>query len=182
MKRGCVPFALVMAPLLALTGCGGIDSTAPTAVGAPASGLQSPGTVAQHARLFFVGPYGNQMVSRPTDSAYGPQQALDLLVEGPTEAERERGLISQVPPMHGQLKASGAKGAVDLYVPYRIAEGGLDWTAVSQLACTAASAELPGDVPPPEVDVRMHEEGESQPWTVRCSRLNTAQPAQNQDG
>ncbi|MGW2226860.1 hypothetical protein [Streptomyces formicae] len=168
---------LVLALLLsaAVTGCG-ISATGPQQAGAPASGIQRPGTSAEYARLYFVGPYGLRSASRPTDRPLGPQQALDLLLEGPTGAERERGLISEVPPMHGRLSATAATDAVDVYLPLTIRD--LQVAAVSQLACTAAHADVPGSGPPTEVKVRFHENlgGSDSPWTVRCDASGNALP------
>ncbi|MEU8954700.1 hypothetical protein AB0C93_10370 [Streptomyces sp. NPDC048518] len=161
---------------MAATGCG-ISTTAPQQAGAPASGIQRPGTGADHARLYFVGPYGLRATTRPTDRPLLPQQALDLLLEGPTDAERKRGLISEVPAMNGRLTATAATaGTVDIYLPVNIAE--LQIAAVSQLACTAAHSEVPGDDPPTAVDIRFHENlGRSPvPWTVRCDAGGNVHP------
>ncbi|MFF5971054.1 hypothetical protein ACFY7C_05945 [Streptomyces sp. NPDC012769] len=173
--------ALVVAlTALTLTACG-ITPTGPTPAGAPASGIQRPGTEARTARLYFAGPYGLRAVNRPTDRPLSPQQALDLLLEGPTPAERERGLITQVPPMAGQLTATTTSGAVDLYVPRTVSSGDLDVTAVAQLACTAAHAHVPGDRPAAQVDIRIHERltpsaTPTTPWTVRCGPNGSVTP------
>ncbi|MEU5685894.1 hypothetical protein DEJ48_01600 [Streptomyces venezuelae] len=171
----CVPL-LALVPLLVATGCG-VSTTAPQEAGAPASGIQRPGTSADHARLYFVGPYGLRATTRPTDRPLLPQQAIDLLLEGPTEAERQRGLISEVPAMNGRLTATAATaGTVDIYLPVTVAE--LQIAAVSQLACTAAYSDVPGDRPPTTVDIRFHENlGRSPaPWTVRCDADGNAHP------
>lgn len=158
-----------LASLLAATGCG-IGPTGPVHAGAPASGIQRPGTEARTVRLYFGGPYGVQSVTRPADRPLSPQQALDLLLEGPTQAERDRGLMTRVPPMDGQLRATTSTGAVDVFVPVEVSTGELDVTAVSQLACTAAHAEVPGDRTAAQVDIRVHENltRSGTPWTVRC--------------
>ncbi|MFJ2769291.1 hypothetical protein [Streptomyces sp. NPDC087300] len=177
--RRRLPRPALALPLLlaaALTGCG-ISTTGPRQAGAPASGVQRPGTNAEYARLYFVGPYGLRSASRPTDRPLGPQQALDLLLEGPTDAERERGLASEVPPMNGQLSATASTGTVDVYLPMTIRD--LQVTAVSQLACTAAHADVPGSRPPTQVKVRFHENlaPSTSPWTVRCDTNGNALPA-----
>ncbi|MGW0755978.1 hypothetical protein ACWD1Y_05705 [Streptomyces sp. NPDC002814] len=158
-------------------GCG-ISSTGPVPAGAPASGVQQPGTEARLVRLYFADSHGIRAVSRPVDRPLEPQQALDLLLEGPTSAERQRGLISQVPPIAGRLTATAADGAVDVFVPVGVATGDLDVTAVSQLACTAAHAEVPGDKPPTQIDIRIHENNirSQNPWTVRCGPNGNAAP------
>ncbi|WP_217169089.1 GerMN domain-containing protein [Streptomyces sp. AC512_CC834] len=167
------------APLLVATvaGCG-IGATGPVHAGAPASGVQRPGSEARTARLYFAGPYGVQSVTRSVDRPPSPQQALELLLEGPTPAERERGLTTQVPPMGGLLTATASDGAVDVFVPVEVSTGELDVTAVSQLACTAAHADVPGDRPATRVDIRIHENltRSRTPWTVRCGPGGTVTP------
>ncbi|MFJ5680914.1 GerMN domain-containing protein [Streptomyces sp. NPDC093097] len=163
--------ALTLSTLLiaTVTGCS-IGPTHPVHAGPPASGIQQPGTEAHFARLYFAGPTGIRAVSRPTDRPLSPQQALDLLLEGPTPAERQRGLISQVPPMAGQLTATATDGAVDVSVPQKVSTGDLGVTAVSQIACTAAHADIRGNKPPTQIDIRIHEGPirPQTPWTVRC--------------
>ncbi|MDQ0949912.1 hypothetical protein QFZ24_003835 [Streptomyces phaeochromogenes] len=160
-----------------VSGCG-INPSGPVHAGAPASGVQRPGTEARLVRLYFAGPDGIRAVSRPVDRPLGPQQALDLLLEGPTSAESGRGLTSQVPPIAGRLTATTADGAVDIHVPVKVSTGDLDVTAVSQLACTAAHSEVPGDEPPTRIHIRIHESGtrSSNPWTVRCGSNGNATP------
>ncbi|MEV7547987.1 hypothetical protein, partial [Streptomyces sp. NPDC089915] len=156
----------------------GITPTGPATAGAPASGIQPPGTRARTVQLYFAGPYGIRAVDRPTDRPLSPQQALDLLLEGPTPAERDRGLVTQVPPMAGRLTATAADGAVDIHVPRAVSSGDLDVTAVSQLACTAAHSQVPGDRPATRVDIRIHENltPSATPWTVRCGPNGTVTP------
>ncbi|WP_255311966.1 hypothetical protein [Streptomyces sp. PTY087I2] len=169
--------ATVVLTALTAAGCG-ITSTAPTPAGAPASGIQRPGTEARTVKLYFTGPYGIRAVNRPTDRPLSPQQALDLLLEGPTTAERDRGLVTQVPSMAGQLTANAADGAVDLYVPHTVSSGDLDVTAVTQLACTAAHAHVPGNRPATQVDIHIYESltPSRTPWTVRCGPHGTVIP------
>ncbi|MEU0400835.1 hypothetical protein ABZ318_11355 [Streptomyces sp. NPDC006197] len=123
--------ATALLTVLTAGGCG-ITPTDTVPAGAPASGIQRPGTEARTVQLYFAGPYGIRAVDRPTDRPLSPQQALDLLLEGPTPAERERGLVTQVPPMAGRLTATATDGAVDLYVPRAVGSGDLDVTAVTQ--------------------------------------------------
>ncbi|MEU8539585.1 hypothetical protein AB0C52_06210 [Streptomyces sp. NPDC048717] len=174
------PFApLVLSALLAVTAAGcGVTSTAPAPAGAPASGIQRPGTTARTVQLYFAGPYGVRAVNRPTDRPLSPQQALDLLLEGPTPAERDRGLTTHVPPMAGRLTATAGRGAVDIYVPSTVSSGDLDVTAIAQLACTAAHAHVPGGRPATQVDIRVHENltPSQAPWTIRCGPNGTVTP------
>lgn len=172
---GILPLSTLL--MATTTGCA-IGPTNPVPAGRPASGIQQPGTEARFARLYFAGPTGPRAVSRPTDRPLSPQQALDLLLEGPTPAERQRGLISQVPPMAGQLTATAADGAVDVFVPQKVSTGDLDVTAVSQIACTAAHANVPGNKPPTQIDIRIHENTirSQTPWTVHCGPNGNVTP------
>ncbi|MGW7411017.1 hypothetical protein [Streptomyces sp. NPDC054863] len=169
----------VLLLLLAATAVScGITPTEPADAGPPASGVPRPGTEARSVRLYFAGPYGIRAVSRPVDRPLSPQHALDLLLEGPTPAERQRGLINQVPPMGGQLTATPTTDAVDVFVPATVSAGDLDVTAVSQIACTAAHAQVPGTKGPDRIDIRIHENlvRSPTPWTVRCGPHNNAVP------
>ncbi|MBZ6210838.1 GerMN domain-containing protein [Streptomyces olivaceus] len=175
-KRAALAPTALLAALA--TGCG-IGTTGPVQAGAPASGIQRPGTESTTVRLYFAGPYGTRPVTRRTDGPLSPQQALDLLLDGPTDAERERGLKTNVlPTAAGHLTATTSDGGVDLAVPLRVSSGELDVTAVSQLVCTAAHADLPGDPPATGVDVRFHEAGVQydRPWTLRCGAGGNATP------
>ncbi|AIJ11355.1 GerMN domain-containing protein [Streptomyces lividans] len=172
--------ALALAVLLAAgtAGCG-IGTTGPVQAGAPASGVQRPGDEAGTVRLYFAGPYGTRPVTRRTDAPLAPQQALDLLLDGPTPAERERGLTTHVESRAaGRLTATTSEGAVDVVVPLRVSAGDLDVTAVSQLVCTAAHADVPGGRPAERVDVRIHESGTraATPWALRCGAGGNATP------
>ncbi|MEU7578649.1 hypothetical protein AB0B50_13690 [Streptomyces sp. NPDC041068] len=173
MRRPLLPLAFL---LLALTGCG-ISATGPERAGAAATGAVPPGTRAYDARLDFLGPWGMQFVSRRSESPVGPQQAVDLLLAGPTTAERERGLATLVPEtLRGRVTALPARGAVDLHIPVTVPQ--LEHTAVSQLACTAANAaEIPGGKAPADVVVRVHEPGSDDTWNLRCDASGNAYPA-----
>ncbi|MFG2000618.1 hypothetical protein ACGFNU_15890 [Spirillospora sp. NPDC048911] len=176
MKHQLAWLAALSAALSA--GCG-VGSTGPVPAGAPASGLQA-GSLSHDAHLYFVGPYGLQAVTRELDASATPQETLDLLLKGPDTAERARGLITEVPRLHGRLTARAADGAVDLYLPMPVSNmnggGGL---GLSQIICTAANAEVPGGKPPPEVNVRVHEPGYSTIWIVRCNAAGNVVPVPN---
>ncbi|MFH8406045.1 hypothetical protein ACH4FX_14880 [Streptomyces sp. NPDC018019] len=160
---------------LLLTGCG-ITPTGYVQAGAPAQGIRQPGTDTYTARIFFVSPLGIRAAARPADGPVGPQEALDLLVSGPTAAERARGLVSVVPPMPGRLTAVPATGAVSVHLPTPVAR--MEAAAIHQIACTAANADIPGGRPATQVDVRIYEPaGRGEPWTVRCSSSGIAFPA-----
>ncbi|MER5217423.1 hypothetical protein ABT063_44625 [Streptomyces sp. NPDC002838] len=174
MKRQLTCLVAVLSVLSA--GCG-IGSTGPVPAGVPASGLREPGSATHYAQLYFVSPYGVQAVTREVDAPATPQQALDLLLKGPDAAERARGLITEVPPIHGRLVAKDADSAVDLHLPVPVANmtrgGGL---GLSQIICTAANAQAADDKQPPDVNVRVYEEGYGTPWTIRCNAAGNVVP------
>ncbi|MBD0742706.1 hypothetical protein [Streptomyces sp. CBMA152] len=171
-RRTCLTAVLFAA---CLAGCG-ISPTGPVPAGAPASGLRQPGSVSYQAQVYFVSPYGVQAVARHATTPVGPQQALDLLLEGPDDAERARGLITEVPPMYGQLVAKAGEGAVDLYLPVPVAKMSGGGLGLTQIICTAANAQVPGGRQPPDVDVRVHEKGIDTIWTVRCNAAGNVVP------
>ncbi|SEE72806.1 hypothetical protein SAMN05216532_8586 [Streptomyces sp. 2231.1] len=175
MSRRLQLACLTAALTIILAGCG-IDATGPVKAGTPASGLRQPGSTTYHAQLYFVGPYGIQAASRPVDSPVTPQQALDLLLKGPDDAERARGLITEVPVMVGRLRAAATTGTVDLYLPQQVAKLNGGDLGVSQLVCTAANAHVPGDRQPPSVDVHVHEPDTGGVWTVRCNAAGNVVP------
>lgn len=170
---------ILLVPALFLTGCG-IAPTGYVQAGAPAQGIRQPGTDTYTARIFFLSPLGIHAAARPADGPVGPQEALDLLMKGPTAAEKARGLVSVVPPMPGRLTAVSATGAVSVHLPTPVSR--MEAAAIHQIACTAAHAAIPGGRPATQVDVRMYEpESQGRPWTVRCSSNGLALPAAGSD-
>lgn len=177
MKRrlaSLVTLAVAVVGVLA-AGCG-VGSTGPVRAGDPASGLRDPESATHYAQLYFVSPYGLRAVSRKVGSPATPQQALDLLLKGPDSADRDRGLITEVPPIHGRLVARAADGAVDLRLPVPVANMAGGGLGLSQIICTAANARVAGGKQPPDVDVRVYEEGYDTPWTVRCDAAGSVVP------
>ncbi|EPH40809.1 hypothetical protein STRAU_6133 [Streptomyces aurantiacus JA 4570] len=166
---------MLVVPAVLSAGCG-IGSTGPVRAGGPASGLREPGSANHYAQLYFVSPQGVQAVTREVDTPATPQQALDLLLKGPDAAERARGLITEVPPIHGRLIARAADGAVDLHLPVPVSHMSGGGLGLSQIICTAANARVADGKQPPDVDVRVYEEGYDTPWTVRCNAAGNVIP------
>ncbi|MFF8369449.1 hypothetical protein ACF05W_11465 [Streptomyces lydicus] len=134
----------------ALAGCG----IAPTDVidaGEPASGVKSPGQPAADVQLFFYGPSGLRSATRPAKAPVEPEQAIQLLLEGPNHAERMRGLSSVLPQFPGRLTAATGQGSVVITLPVNAKL--LDSASLNQLVCTAANARVPGNKPPGQVGV-----------------------------
>ncbi|MEU8761326.1 hypothetical protein [Streptomyces sp. NPDC048659] len=176
LRRLLAPRALfgLLGPLaVLLSGCG-VPTTGPEPAGAPAVGANRPGTASRDARLLFVGPYGLRYAARTASTPVGPQEAVDLLLEGPTAAERERGLVTLVPPMKGEVTAvRTTPDTVDLHLPVAVQR--LEQAAVSQLACTAAKA---ADLDQTKVLVRVHEPDTAGTWDLRCDASGSAYPAE----
>ncbi|MFD8958583.1 GerMN domain-containing protein [Streptomyces anulatus] len=161
--------------IAAATGCG-ISTTGPVRAGAPASGIPQPGSESSSVRIYFTDAYGVRAVTRTTDRPLDPQHALDLLLKGPTSAERDRGLTTQVPPTIDRLTATTTPGNIDLSIPDQATTGDFSFATISQIVCTAAHAQVPGDRPAAQVHVRIHgiNLGPEEPWTVRCGPNDTA--------
>ncbi|KWT62234.1 hypothetical protein ADL21_08905 [Streptomyces albus subsp. albus] len=139
-----------------LTGCG----IAPTGVidaGEPAYGVKAPGKPVPDVQLYFLGPAGLRAASRPAKAAVGPEEAVRLLMEGPNEAERQRGLTNVLPVLPGRITADVRDDEVTLRLPMNAKR--LDTPSVSQLVCTAANASVPGSRHPAEVRVTLVGDG-----------------------
>ncbi|GAA3866983.1 hypothetical protein [Streptomyces sedi] len=155
--------------LAALAGCG-VSETGPTEAGPPARG--GPGVEGPEVtRLYFAHRQGVWPATRPHGGDTDPQTALDALLEGPDAAERARGLTTRVPADGQRATAEPGDGAVELHLPWPIAE--LDSVAVSQLVCTVAAA--PGGRAHGVV-VRVHERDGPTPWEVVCADDGTVTP------
>ncbi len=149
-RRRVLGGAVTGALAVALAGCG----IAPTDVidaGEPASGVKSPGQQVADVQLFFYGPSGLRSATRPAKAPVDPEQAIELLMEGPNHAERMRGLSSVLPKFPGPLTASSGEGKVVITLPVNAKL--LDSASLNQLVCTAANARVPGDKPPGQVTV-----------------------------
>ncbi|MFG7946404.1 GerMN domain-containing protein [Streptomyces cacaoi] len=135
------PLLLLALPLAPLTGCG-IDDSGPAPAGSPASGLTRPDSRDVAAiHVYFYSATGLERVSRSDARAGDAQQAraaMELLTEGPTGAERARGLVSFLPHRtRAPHVAFRTHGPVEVTVP---SDGDLGRAALRQLVCTAADA------------------------------------------
>ncbi|PZG40955.1 hypothetical protein C1I98_22200 [Spongiactinospora gelatinilytica] len=172
--------ALVAAFVLTLmTGCG-IRPTGVLDGGEPAVGFQ-PTT-----RLYFVSGARLVAVSRPLPSP-SLQEALDLLVAGPTAAERRRGLRTGLGPEQdavGKATSDAAKVHISLQdripVPVPAPSEGPPtdqsqdlW--LGQLTCTAAAAlAARSDIDPDAVTVTVQRGKGGRLGSFRCSEFARA--------
>jgi hypothetical protein len=159
--------ALVGLASIPVAGCATGTGAAETA-GAPATGLPwgvlRPGSV----KIFLLTADGPWPVWREIATTADPQAALDELARGPQDTERSRGIGSALPTNALGLTATTSDGRVDIDLPWTIQV--IDHEAVSQMACTAASAPaIPGSLLYTDVLIVFHEPlDESNGFAVHC--------------
>ncbi len=147
--RGLRTGAAVALLLAMVSGCG-IESTGVIDVGEPATGAKRPGASAREVVLYFISPVGMRPVRRPVSGDASAEEAVRLLIGGPDDAERRRGMQTAVPKMAGVHVTTG-KGRVGVQLPVDVSELGL--VVRNQLVCTAAGNDVPGGKPSWEVKV-----------------------------
>ncbi|MFJ8194436.1 hypothetical protein ACIQ8D_32480 [Streptomyces sp. NPDC096094] len=145
---------LLAAALLPLSACG-IPATGVVEAGEPATGVLEPGRTPTPSPtesvavplttvpLYFVTDGSLVAVTRTTPGAADLGSTVLMLLKGPDERERKRGLTTELPPASvvPTIRADGA--AVVVQLPR--SAGSLSGTAVDQLACTVAVARLRQD-------------------------------------
>ncbi|GAA2128481.1 hypothetical protein [Streptomyces synnematoformans] len=175
LRTPSVLSVLLVLPLAASAGCG-IDDSGPAAAGPPASGLAAPDSrEAAVTHVYFYAATGLERVSRSAGAGEGSggtarlQRAMDLLVQGTSRAERDRGLVSFVPEnLPAPRLASRARGGAEVTVlgGWRPAP-----TALRQIVCTAADAVGDAqDSPPEDIGVRVQDTAGRALATERCVR------------
>ncbi|MBZ4014877.1 hypothetical protein [Streptomyces purpurogeneiscleroticus] len=144
--------AVALAALLVgpLAGCG-IEPSDVIDAGEPATGLKSDGQAPADVQLFFLASTGLRSAARSADRPATPQRAVDLLLTGPNAAERQRGLTTALPDLRGRVTVTSREGRLTVTMPADPEK--LDQPALSQLVCTAANGQVPGDRPPEDVPV-----------------------------
>ncbi|MEV4440736.1 hypothetical protein AB0K09_17275 [Streptomyces sp. NPDC049577] len=153
MRHATRSALLALAALVTLSGCG-IEPSEVVEVGRPATGVKRPGRPATEARLYFAYPGGLFGVVRPAGGEISAEEAVPLLLQGPNEAERMRGLYSDLPKIAaGKVQVTTATGQVAIRLP--VDPTRLPSVGRTQLVCTAAHNAVPGDLPPDEVKVQL---------------------------
>ncbi|GHF29394.1 lipoprotein [Streptomyces mashuensis] len=165
-RRAVAAAALAGALAGVLAGCG-VEPTDVVEVGRPAQGAKRPGAPVKEARLYFGYPGGLIPVSRPADAEVTAEEAVPLLLLGPNEPEKIRGLYSELPRMAGRTVVTTGEGTVLIQLPLDVTR--LTPTARNQLVCTAAHNGVPGDLPPEEVRVTLSGGGRKVPDQL-CDR------------
>ncbi|MGK5640024.1 hypothetical protein ACSNOK_17155 [Streptomyces sp. URMC 126] len=126
-----------------LAGCG-IEPTEVIEFGQPATGVRPSGQPAWQTRLFFAVVTGVTSVSRPADGPVTAEDAVRLMLQGPNEAERARGIYSEI-GMRSGVRVTTAPGRVDITLPTDVTR--ITRIARTQLVCTAAHNQVPGGLP-----------------------------------
>lgn len=128
---------LVLAAVLLVSACG-VKPTGVVAAG-PAPTLRNPGNPGRDAEmvLYFVLDGRAAPVTRPIVDGRGAEAALSTLLDGPTEAERSDGYLTDLPRRAGSIGlVTGPPATITVSFPLK-AVGAL---GVNQLVCTAFAA------------------------------------------
>ena len=135
--RARVLLALTLLPALLLTGCG-IRGTDVIESGRPATGEVQP-DLERSAVLYFVAPDRRVLpVRRYVVGPVSAAGALEMLLAGPDQRERDARLSTEVPVQHGRVLLSGHGDALQANIGIPV--NGLSEVARRQLLCTAADA------------------------------------------
>ncbi|MGW8633705.1 hypothetical protein [Streptomyces sp. NPDC055793] len=145
---------LLLAALLPLAGCG-IPETGVVEAGEPATGVVQPGAAPSPSQeqptplpvaavpLFFVDDGALAPVTRTVPSATDPGTVVLMLLKGPDDQERSRGLTTELPLTAAAPTVRVDGASVTVLLPRGTSS--LSDTAVDQLACTVAAARLRQD-------------------------------------
>ncbi|MFJ2829718.1 hypothetical protein ACIPC1_19530 [Streptomyces sp. NPDC087263] len=125
--------ALLVTTALLLSSCG-IPETGVVEAGEPATGIR-PVQI-----LHFLSAGDLFAVRRRTVGPIGIETAIELLFRGPDVRERSQGMTTELPSLTGDPRVRTNGGQVSIELPRDI--GPMTATAVTQLACTAAEADL----------------------------------------
>ncbi|MEV5015705.1 hypothetical protein ACIGW1_02605 [Streptomyces sp. NPDC053780] len=145
---------LLLAALLPLAGCG-IPETGVVEAGEPATGVLQPGVAPSPSQaqptpvpvaavpLYFVDDGALAPVTRTVPSATDPGTIVLMLLKGPDDQERSRGLTTELPLTAAAPTVRVDGASVTVLLPRGTSS--LSGTAVDQLACTVAAARLRQD-------------------------------------
>jgi len=128
---------LILVGLLVVSACG-IKPTGVVPAG-PAPTLRNPGTSGRGADviLYFVLDGRVAPVSRSTGGTVGVENALSLLLAGPTTDEADDGYVTDLPRRSGPIVLSpGSPPAITVPFPLKPITG----VGINQLVCTAFAA------------------------------------------
>ncbi|MBZ4321120.1 hypothetical protein [Streptomyces huiliensis] len=137
-----------------LAGCG-IEPSEVIEFGQPATGVHQPGAPGWAARLYFAVVTGVIATPRPADGPVTAEDAVRLMLQGPNEAERTRGIYSDIGIRRPETDTlvTTERGRVAIRLPVDVTR--LTRTARIQLVCTAAHNQVPGGLPWNQVKVTL---------------------------
>ncbi len=124
----CIAGALASFALVGLTGCG-VQPTDIIDAGEPAIGVSAG------PRVYFLHDTSLRDIQRTTGRLGSLQAALDSLAEGPTPAERDQGMTTQIPA--GKLHLDLSTGNYLVVAPSTSSP--LSKAGMGQIVCTVAA-------------------------------------------
>jgi hypothetical protein len=127
-----------LAAAVALAGCGGADETSSETVAGPAT-TQAPATTAAEAEpsqvlVYFLRDERLGVAARIAETDGVGAEAVEALLEGPSETERDAGLATAVPEGTELLGLSIADGVATVDLSGAFAEGGGSLSMQSRVA------------------------------------------------
>jgi hypothetical protein len=138
--------ALLLLPVLAIAASGcAIGPSGVTPLDRPATGITTA------VSLYFLGPAGPTPVVRQVAGPTSAEAAVNTLIAGPTPSEQARGLGTEVPISPGLVHATVSTGKVELTLPLDVST--LSSPAISQIVCTAVSAQRSTDPTPVNIGI-----------------------------
>ncbi len=104
------------------------------------------------------------------------KETLDLLIDGPTAAERARGIGSELQPVYTPTKVTAGQAKVRISLPppkpMAMPQGTRSILWIGQLTCTAASAlAARTDIDPDAITVVITQSGARSIGSFRCSQF-----------
>ncbi|MFF4734316.1 GerMN domain-containing protein [Streptomyces sp. NPDC001262] len=152
MRRAMAVSAVSAALLGTLAGCG-IEPTDVVEVGLPATGVKRPGARVEDAVLYFASQPGGVPLPlhRPAGGEVTAEEAVQLLLKGPNDAERMRGLYTELPRDVRAVEIGTGQGEVKIRLSTDLVR--LTPLARMQVVCTAVHNAVPGDLPAEDVKV-----------------------------
>ncbi|MEV5484482.1 MULTISPECIES: hypothetical protein [Streptomyces] len=137
---------LLLLPVVAIAASGcAIRPSGVMPLDRPATGIKTT------ASLYFLGPAGPTPVVRQVAGPTTAEAAVNTLFAGPTPSEQARGLSTEVPISPGLVHATAGTGKVDVLLPVDVSA--LSPHAVSQIVCTAVSAQRSTDPTPVNIGI-----------------------------
>lgn len=128
-------------------GCG-IPTTGPVDAGVPGTGIlvPVPSGQPQSVAVYLIGDRRLVAVPRTAPGDGGPQEALDLLLAGPTPQDRSKGLVTAIPDDLVAARVTSDGAVIRIDIPAAVPQP--TKLAVEQLVCTVSGAAVRGTASP----------------------------------